>query len=71
MHATWVRTVVVMDSKQTADCGDTVIVTTPLEMIQRLESSPITTVVLASTATRRELASFLVETYPTVRVEEP
>ena len=71
MHTAWVKTVVVMDSKQSASCGDAVVVTTPLDMIHRLESSPVTTVVLATTAARRELASFLLETYPMVRVEEP
>jgi hypothetical protein len=66
-----VKTIVVMDTAAPANCSDAVVVTTPLDMIHRLESSPITTVVLATTAARRELASFLLETYPMVRVEEP
>lgn len=49
---------------------DTTIVSTPLDMIMQLEANRLfTTVVLAgSTTTKRDLAAFLLEFYPSVRV---
>lgn len=52
--------------------GDEVVVGTPLDLIVQLESSrPISKVVLAGTYANRELASFVLETYPWVGVELP
>jgi len=52
-----------------AASDDTVIVTTPLDAIMRLEKRPIRTIVLAgSYATNRELAAFLGEFYPSILV---
>jgi hypothetical protein len=46
------------------------VVATPLQAIQRLERHRISTVILSgSFARNRELASFLRDAYPSVRVE--
>ena len=51
---------------------DEVVVGTPLDLIVQLESSrPISKVVLAGAFANRELASFVLETYPWVGVELP
>ena len=52
--------------------ADEVVVGTPLDMIVQLEGKqPIAKVVLAGAFANRELASFLLETYPWVGVELP
>ncbi len=51
---------------------DEVVVGTPLDLIVQLESSrPISKVVLAGAFANRELASFVLETYPWVGLELP
>lgn len=71
MDACWAgRTVVVADSDRQLEDTGAIVVTTPLDMIVHLELGSITTVVLASRASRDELATFLHETYPQVRIEE-
>lgn len=51
---------------------DSIVVSTPLDAIARLESREvIATIVLAgSYATDRELAAFFAESYPAVRIEQ-
>lgn len=51
---------------------DSIVVSTPLDAIARLESrAAIATIVLAgSYATDHALAAFFAESYPTVRVEQ-
>jgi len=52
--------------------ADEVVVGTPLDMIVQLEGRhPIAKVVLAGAFANRELASFVLETYPWVGVELP
>lgn len=68
-----VRTLVLSDEQwpRRAPDRDRVFVMTPLDLIARLElwAIPISTVVLAgSFGGNRELASFLLEAYPAVRI---
>lgn len=65
------QTMILATTSQTtpAASDDTVVVTTPLDAIMRLEKRRVRTVVLAgSYATNRELAAFLGEFYPSIMV---
>jgi hypothetical protein len=64
------QTVVVTDPRRARSMTQPNVVATPLDMIARLEDGLISTVVLTSSAASRgELASFLLESYPDIRVE--
>lgn len=71
-----IRTVIVATDRQYRATledevdADTALVATPLDVIARLEDaqSLISTVVLTDPAVHRELAEFLVETYPWLEV---
>ena len=65
------QTLIVSRDKQNFERGDAIVVSTPLDAIMRLEKRRrIGTVVLAGSYARdSELAAFLDEFYPSVRVE--
>ena len=66
------RTLILSSEKPRQRRMDEVVVGTPLDLIVQLESSrPISKVVLAGAFANRELASFVLETYPWVGVELP
>jgi hypothetical protein len=66
------RTLVVSNHGSLPPRPDEVLVKTPLDMIVQLEGAqPISKVVLAGAFANRELASFVLETYPWVGVELP
>lgn len=61
---------IVSSSYQPSRYDDVFVVATPLEAIERLERRRVRTVVLEGTfAKNRELAAFLRDFYPSVRVE--
>jgi hypothetical protein len=61
------RLMIISPNRETADA---ICVTTPLDAIMRLEKRPIRTIVLAGAyADDTELAEFLGEQYPNVRIE--
>jgi hypothetical protein len=64
------QTVVVTDAPRARSTKQPNVVATPLDMIARLEDGLISTVVLTSSAASHgELASFLLESYPDIRIE--
>jgi hypothetical protein len=64
------ETLIVASSRPYARYQDAVVVPTPLQAIQRLEMHRVGTVILSgSFARNRELATFLRDAYPGVRVE--
>src|SRR5512133_2610341 len=66
------RTLILSSERPREPRVDEVVVGTPLDLIVQLEGSrPIAKVVLAGAYANRELASFVLETYPWVGVELP
>jgi len=66
------RTLILSSERPRERRGNELVVGTPLDLIVQLESSrPISKVVLAGAYANRELASFVLETYPWVGVELP
>ena len=65
------QTMIVTKDRMAHDRDEAIVVTTPLDAIMRLEKRRrISTVVLAGVYARdRELAAFLGEFYPSIRVE--